>query len=62
MKPNVVVVTRRANRKGVSIRESGEEFRNELKWLFVIELLLFGLLAAISVWPMVHTAEALRLP
>jgi len=57
MKPNVVVVTRRRT----SLRKSGEEFKSELKWLFVIELLLFGLLAAISVWPMVHTAEALRL-
>ena len=57
MKPNVVVVTRRR----VSLRKSDEEFKNELKWLFVIELLLFGLLAAISAWPMLHAAEALRL-
>ena len=57
MKPNVVVV----NRRRVSIRKSGEELKNELKWSFFIELLLFGLLVAISAWPMFHTAEALRL-
>jgi hypothetical protein len=61
MKPNIVVVTRSANHPRPSIRKSGEEFRNESKWSFVVELLLFGLLVAISAWPMVHTAEALRL-
>lgn len=57
MKPNVVVVTRRR----VSLRKSDEEFKTELKWSFVVELLLFGLLVAISAWPMLHAAEALRL-
>jgi hypothetical protein len=57
MKPNVIVVTRRR----ASIRKSGEEFRNESKWSFVIELFLFGLLVVISAWPMIHAAEALRL-
>ena len=56
MKPNIIVVTRRR----ASIRKSGEEFKNESKWSFVIELFLFGLLVAISAWPIVQAAEALR--
>jgi hypothetical protein len=31
-----------------------------IRW-FVIELLLFGLLAAISAWPMIRAIEALRM-
>ena len=36
-----------------------KNFKNESKWSFVIELLIFGLLSAISAWPIIHTAEAL---
>jgi hypothetical protein len=57
MKPYIVVVTRGR----ASIRKSGEEFENELKRSFFVELLLFGLLVAISAWPILQTAEALRL-
>jgi hypothetical protein len=31
-----------------------------IRWFF-LELLLFVLLAAISVWPMIHAIEAMRL-
>ena len=36
-------------------------FENEATRWFVIELLLFALLAAVSIWPMIHAIEALRL-
>ena len=61
MKPHIIVVPRSRNHRRASIRKSGEEFKNESKWSFVIELFLFGLLVAISAWPMIHAAEALRL-
>jgi hypothetical protein len=61
MKPRIIVVTRSKNGRQASIRKSVEEFKNESRWSLVVELLLFGLLAAISAWPMIHAAEALRL-
>lgn len=30
-------------------------------WSFVVELLLFGLLTAVSAWPIIQAVEALRL-
>ena len=36
-------------------------FENEAPRWFVIELLLFALLAAVSIWPMIHAIEALGL-
>ena len=60
MKPHIIIVPRRTNRRRVSIRKSGEEFKKESKWSFVIELLLFAVLVAISAWPMIYAAEALR--
>jgi hypothetical protein len=60
MTPHIIVVRRSKDRRPNSIRKSGEDFKSESRWSFVIELLLFGLLVAISVWPMIQTAEALR--
>jgi hypothetical protein len=61
MNPRIIVVNRVGKRSRTSIRKAAQEFRTESRWAFVIELLLFALLVAISVWPMIHTAEALRL-
>ncbi len=64
--PYIVTLSRikkrkRLNRRSGSIRRLSRDYlRNEGIWSFVVELLLFALLAAISVWPMIDTIEALR--
>ncbi|MBA3833695.1 MAG: hypothetical protein H0X34_17745 [Chthoniobacterales bacterium] len=37
-----------------------EFVRHESFWSFLIELLLFAVLAAISAWPMINAIKALR--
>ena len=65
--PYIVTIIRRRkheprNRRSPSIRGLSQEyFRTECIWSFVIELLLFGLLVAISLWPIIDTVKALRL-
>jgi hypothetical protein len=65
--PHLVRISRSKKRAPIndrrrSIRQvSREYFRSEGIWSFVVELFLFGLLAAISVWPMLCAVEALRL-
>ena len=65
--PYVITVVRRKKVESFDRRRrsmwklSREYFRRESIWPFVVELLLFGLLVAISVWPMIDTVKALRL-
>lgn len=64
--PFVVTVTRtkrrRIDRTGARLRKLQRKFlRNESLRSFIIELLLFGLLAAVSAWPIIRAIEALRL-
>lgn len=46
---------------GRTIREiSRDYFRREYSWFYLIEAMIFGLLAAVSLWPIVFAAEAIR--
>jgi hypothetical protein len=42
-----------------SLRELTSRYFNETKWQFVIEALLFGVMAAISAWPVFAAVDAL---
>ena len=65
--PSVVTIVRVKKRpatrvSNVTLRKlQRESLRRESARWFVLELLAFGLLAALSVWPMIHAVEALRL-
>lgn len=60
MNPHFINVTHRRNRQGPSLRKAGDDFRREARWSFVIELLLFAVLIAISAWPIAETVHAMR--
>lgn len=50
-----------AGKRGASFREISREFlRSETPRHFVVELLLFGAIVAVSAWPLLALAEALR--
>jgi hypothetical protein len=64
--PFVVTVTRRKrrllDRSGATLRKRQRRFlRNESNRWLIVELLLFGIFAAISAWPIIRAIEALRL-
>ena len=49
------------NQKRSSIRQIAQDYlARERLWEFVVELTLFGVLAIVSAWPMIHAVEVLR--
>lgn len=49
-------------RRGRSIREiSRRYFRIETMWMLIAEMLIFGILGTIVIWPLLNAVAAMRL-
>jgi hypothetical protein len=65
---NVITVRRPAKRRSTQTSRTLRSFREltrsyfarERSWQFAIEALLFAIITAISVWPILNAAEALN--